>query len=471
MGRYKTLAGNTIVFGVSNFTSKLLVFFMLPFYTTVLSREEYGAADYVITFIGLMIPFFSLSISQGCMRYAMDEKVDKKLVFSFGIRVLVIGTVVLFCLIPLLLQVDVINDNIFVFLILYISHAFQTHLSLFARGINKVFLVGVASVAASFTVVLSNIVLLFILRYGVSGFILSIVISDVIAISILFIGGKMYRFLTFTYDVKLSKEILYYSLPMIPNSLGWWINHSLSRFFLNYYCGIADVGIYSAATKLPNIIDTFRGFFVQAWQLSIISEYDNKESTSFFKNIYDIYNVFVILFCSFIIILSHILATLMFSEEFMEAWSYTPILIVSVMFGSLTTYFGPSYLAHKNTKNLFVSTMLGAFVTIILNISLIPYYGIIGAVVTAAASNLAIYIFIIVDCKKYFPFNVVSYKYIISYIIVIFQAIIITFFKESPIGWISIASLITLILINVHELRFLFESGLKVVKKKTNNKV
>ena len=466
MGLYKTLALNTVIFGICNFTSKLLVFFMLPFYTAVLSKEEFGTADYINTIVGLFMPVLSVSIAQGCMRYALDKNEDPKQTFSFGLKVITGSIIFLICSIPLLGMIPIVKDNIAIFVLLYTSHVFQNFFSLFARGLNKVSIVGVAGVTASFVVVAANLILLFYFHLGVIGFLLSIVISDIIAIAILFIGCKLHKYFSLKTETRLSKEILYYSLPMIPNSLGWWINHSVSRLFLNHYCGVADVGIYSAATKMPNMIDTFRGFFVQAWQLSTIVEYDNKEAVAFFKRIYNFYNIFLILLCSILMIFSQSLASVLYSKDFYEAWTFTPILIVGVLFGSLIAYFTPSYLAHKQTKRLFMSTLFGALVTVVINFILIPRIGIMGAAITAMLSNIAVFIYVFIDCRRYFSFDLVNYNFVLSYIVIIFHAFSIVFWGVTPLSIWSLLTFLLIILINGKNVCALLDESLVLIRKK-----
>ena len=124
MGRFKTLASNTLIFAISNFTSKLLVFFMLPFYTAVLSKEEFGTADLIVTIVGLLMPVLSLSISQGCMRFALDKSKNTSVVFSFGVIVNTLGALVLILSTPILLKIDLIKDYVLVFILLFVTHLF-----------------------------------------------------------------------------------------------------------------------------------------------------------------------------------------------------------------------------------------------------------------------------------------------------------------------------------------------------------
>ena len=466
MGRYKSLALNTAIFGICSFTSKLLVFLMLPFYTTVLSKEEFGTADLINTIVGLLAPVFSLSIAHGVMRFALDRGKDIEQVFTFGSKVSIGGIIfVCFCY-PILICIPVIRDYLWIFLLLYITSIFHTLTGLFARGLNKMKYVGIAGVVSSLVVVLSNIILLFAFHCGVNGFLVSSIISNLVFIIILVVSCKMYKYVGGDNNKQLNKEMLAYSIPIIPNTLSWWIQHSANRYILSYYCGVGDVGLYSAASKMPTIIDTFRGVFVQAWQLSTITEYDKENSKMFFRNIYTLYNVFLIVSCSVLLIGSKLLASILYSVEFYEAWTFTPLLIVGILFSSLVAFYSPTYLAHKKTNKLFVSTALGAALTIVVNLMLVPRIGAIGSAVAVVISNIIIFLYIHIDSRKYMAVKLGNFRIYLSYLVITIQGFLITFAKMHPMGVMSMLLTIIVFLLNTNEIKYLIIELYNKIKKK-----
>jgi len=466
MGRYKSLALNTVIFGICSFTSKLLTFLMLPLYTEVLSKEEFGTADLVTTIVGLLTPVLSLSISQGVMRFALDKSKNIKEVFTFGLKVTMGGILLLFICYPIITRIPILCDYIWSFLLLYVTQVLHSLIGLFARGLNKVKLVGTAGVISSFVVVGSNVLFLFVFHYGVAGYLLSIIISNVIFISFLFITCKMYRYIGRGNNIALNKEMLSYSIPMIPNSLSWWIQHSANRYIINYYCGVGNVGLYSAASKMPTIVDTFRGIFVQAWQLSTITELDKEGSEVFFKNIYKLFNVFIIILCSGMLVLCKFIANILYSDDFYEAWTLTPLLTVGILFSSLVAFYSPMYLAHKKTNKLFFSTACGAVITIVSNFILVPRVGVMGAAVSVVVSNFAIFLYLHVDTKKYLPFTLSDWRFFISYAVIFIHGNIITFFNCSPTGPLSLLLSLIILFLNWNDITYLLSELIKKFKKK-----
>ena len=76
------------------------------------------------------------------------------------------------------------------------------------------------------------------------------------------------------------REMIVYSLPLIPATIMWSITNVSDRFFVTYYLGEAQNGIYSVAYKLPTIISVISAIFTQAWQLSAIGERESEDRSS-----------------------------------------------------------------------------------------------------------------------------------------------------------------------------------------------
>ena len=54
--KYKTLVSNTMLISLGTFGSKLLVFFMVRFYTSYLTPADYGTADLITQTANLLFP-------------------------------------------------------------------------------------------------------------------------------------------------------------------------------------------------------------------------------------------------------------------------------------------------------------------------------------------------------------------------------------------------------------------------------
>ena len=94
--RNKYLIKNMVVLTVSNFASKILIFLLVPLYTSILSTEEYGVYDLIITTVTLLCPILTANIVDAVMRFSMEQECDKKKVAAIGIRYISFSIAIIF---------------------------------------------------------------------------------------------------------------------------------------------------------------------------------------------------------------------------------------------------------------------------------------------------------------------------------------------------------------------------------------
>ena len=76
MSRKRELAKNTAILTVGRICSQLVSFFLLPLYTAILSKEDYGTFDLFITYGTLLLPIVNLQLDQGLFRFMLDYRGD-----------------------------------------------------------------------------------------------------------------------------------------------------------------------------------------------------------------------------------------------------------------------------------------------------------------------------------------------------------------------------------------------------------
>ena len=123
-GGLRKLGTNIIIFAIGNFASKMMNYFLLPFYTSILSQTEYGVYDIVITTVNLLYPIFSLLITEATMRFTLDKEYNSKKVFTLSFIVTTIGFGFYLLMSPLILLSKSYGDYYLYFVIyqLFLSH-------------------------------------------------------------------------------------------------------------------------------------------------------------------------------------------------------------------------------------------------------------------------------------------------------------------------------------------------------------
>lgn len=415
MNPYKYLFKNIGLFTLSEFTSKFITFFMLPLYTYYLSTEEYAFIDLIQVTQNLVIPIITLSIADAVLRYCFDQNEDKSEVFTIGLTI----TIVASCLTIIGCYIARGNADIAPYWMLIagsiITQMGNNLFSNFARAVDKVNAIAVTSILATALVAGGNIFMVAFLKQGISGYLIALVAGNVFRCICLAGACKIWKAIAFgKMRKKTAWRMLKYCLPMIPNNLFWWINSSIDKYFLTAMTTLSAVGLYSAATKIPTIGNTAVSVFNSAWRLSAFKEDASKNKNEFFHSVYDLFCFVMIIVTLGIIVFVRLLALILFSKEFYQAWMIVPPLMVGFYFNSINTFIGSMFLGAKMTKTLFTTTAYGAASNVILNFLFIPRMGIIGAAVATMMSNAIVSAVRFIQAKRWMGFSVSWPKQILT---------------------------------------------------------
>lgn len=405
--KYVNLGKNIGIFTISNFSVKIITFLVLPLYTYYLSTEQYAVIDLVNTTSQLILPFLTLCIIEAALRFGVSGECDSKSVFTNSIYLIVLGCILL----PFLTQIIKIFVDIgsveWYFVAIYCLQVFNSMFSSYTKAINKVKEMAIISMVTSISIVLFNVLFVAILQWGMEGYFISMIIGNLIGIILYMTVCKMYRYFSISaFDIKVLKEMLIYAIPLIPNSVFWWINTSLDRYALMAFAGLSVVGLYSVANRVPTIISTVTSIFSQAWNLSAFQVYNDSDKEIFYTKTYLIYRYLLASCTSGVILLSRVFAQILFSKDFYAAWVFIPVLTLGVYYNSLNSFLGSIFTASKQTKHIFYTTAGGAVINIILNVILIPIAGGQGAAVATLVSYLAVWLIRVRTARKIVKFRI-----------------------------------------------------------------
>lgn len=312
MNRSKYLLKNMGILTISNFSSKILVFLLVPLYTTVLSTAEYGAYDLAVSTATLFYPILTLNIVDAVMRFLMDKDYDKKSIAGIGLKFLSIS-IILFAFGMYILNVtklwpDINGLEIYIFLY-YFFYVLNQFLIQFAKGLEQVKEMGIAGVVSTLVMLLTNILFLLVFKCGLSGFFWANILAQGISALYIAIRIQILSYIEFKrVDKVLQKEMLIYSIPLIASVIGWWVNSTADKYVVSFILGVSANGLLSVSYKIPQILNTIQSIFIQAWQISAIKEYGDNNTARFYGNTFTIINLLMCIVCSWLIFLTRPLA-------------------------------------------------------------------------------------------------------------------------------------------------------------------
>lgn len=426
MNKYKTLISNTALISLGTFGSKLLVFFMVRFYTGYLTTAEYGTADLISQTANLLLPVISLGITDGVFRFAIDSKIDKRSVFSSGLYTITFGGLAFLIIAPVLMLTHQFDGYVWLIVVYTMASCYHSLCSKYIRALGSTAFFAVQGIINTSLVIVFNILFLAVFNIGITGYVLSVVLADAISALLIFVREKLWRDITVKVDKGVFNELIRYSIPLIPATIFWWVTSVSNRYLVNAFIGADANGIYAVSYKLPTLLTLISTVFMQAWQFSAVteSENDKKEHIDFFSAVWGSFQSVMFLVGAGVVAFSIPLIKILTTESFYSAWKYVPMLALAMVFSAFTNFMGSVYVVEKRSKNSFLTTMVGAVLNIVLNFLLIPSpLGVQGAAIATFVSYFLIFVIRAVNVLKYIPFKMYIKEVVLNTVCLLVQTV------------------------------------------------
>lgn len=460
----KSLFFLSAIYAIGNFGSRVLNFLLVFFTTYYLSSSEVGQLDLILISLNVLIPLFSLQISDSIFRWLITaDSNNSKSIISTGVFFYLLLSFVFILLWQLFDAFSIISfKHSNLFLILVILQSIYILLQQIVRGLGHNKLYAINGVIHSFINVALSVCFLVFTNLKLEGLLISIVIAYSITILQLIAVTKIYRFVGFNFfDFKLLKEMLKYSTPMIPNSLSWWGISSSNRYLILLFLGTAFNGIFAIAYKLPTIVTMIVGIFTLAWQEKSILTYDDKNRNEYYTSVFEKYYSLLICFSAIVLSFNDLLFRFFIDKSFNESKYLVPILMLSTILSSLASFYSSGFLGAKKTSSLFISTLLSGIFTILLSYFLIPSFGLYGAAFGILGGYIFLLILRIYQSRDIFSIDI-NYEKICMLFVVFFISFIPTYINN------IILQISVIVLVVAISLFFNFNT-IKILKNKIYN--
>ena len=351
--KYSKLAGNTLIFAISSFSSKLLTLIVQPFLTYAMAEiSDLGLSKILSQYANLLIPFVSMGMSNAIIRFGLDKGNSEKQVFTNGLLTILGGFGILVLCWPVTQFLpDMAQYGLLIYIYVLMS-CLRTLCTQFVRSRQWNKLVAVDGV-------------LFLL-----------------------FTGKLWNYVELKgVNKKLWRQMLNFSLPMIPAQISFWIINASDLFFVREMCegldgrtGNAWSGLLSTGYFLPTILTTLGLIFYDAWQLSAVTEEEGR--ARFFTKIFRTYSS--VLFCcaAGIIWLCRPVMHVM-KANYYYAWHFVPFLTLASTCSCFNQFLNSAYVVNKKSTHSLWTMLAGAVSNCIMNYFFIKWWGPIGATVAS----------------------------------------------------------------------------------------
>jgi O-antigen/teichoic acid export membrane protein len=410
-GQIRRLGKHTAVYGLGGLVSRILAVLLLPLYTHYLGPRGFGKIEIIVALTTVLVIVLRLGISSAFFRFYFDTKdeAERTLVvrtsFWFTMTMATAGLVVGFVLASPIAHALALGDDPWLvraaFVGLWAQMNYEQLTSLFRVEERSTQFV-LASVANVLITVGMTVLLVVGLHKGPTGAVVGNFVGT-LCVYLVLLGYRRYQLgLEFSRD--LLRRMNRFGTPLVPSALALWAINFIDRIFIAQYKDQAEVGVYSVAVRISSAIVFLIIAFRLAWPAFAYSIEDDREA----KRTYSYVLTYLLFACSWISValgvlspwIVHVLAP---KPGFARASD-----AVALLCFASTAYAGYTVVAigigrARQTQFNWIVSGIAAIVNIVLNVILIPPYGMVGAAVAAAAAYITLFVGMVLNSHRVYP--------------------------------------------------------------------
>jgi O-antigen/teichoic acid export membrane protein len=405
----KSFLKDSVIYSIPSIISRGMSLFLVPLYTRVLNPSDYGSLDLLMVFAGIINLTIALEVSQGVSRFYTEtlNPVQKMLyassAFWFTFLVyffFVIGTISNSNSLSILILgrsglTDIFNIGmVYIFFngIFYlIQNQFRWELK------SKKY--AVVSLLNSLVTAGVSIWLTYIFKFGFKGLLLGMLSGSVIATIIgFFLLRKSFRF---RFEYIHLKEMLSFSSPLVFSGIAVWLSQYIDRIMIKHYLSIEQLGLFGIGYRIASIVGLVMIGFQGALTPLIYKNYTKPDTP---KEIAQIFRFFIVAALYFFLVLTLFsidILKLFTTVNYYNAKSVVIFLVPAMLFANMYI-FAPGIGISKKSYIFIWINLGGAFINFLLNIILIPLFGIMGAGIATMIGYLTVFIMNMYFSQKFY---------------------------------------------------------------------
>lgn len=461
MSVYKKFLGQTMVYGISTIASRLLNFILTPIFTRSYGASALGVFTKMYAYASMTNAILAFGMETTFFRYLNKHEDKKQQVYNNSFLIVAFISI-LFLITGLVLTEPItkwlLNSNmshyqdqkryVQYFLWLLFSDAICVIPFARIRADGKPFRYSIIKFVNILTYVLLSLFFIYgiplIIKHDLPGaaffqswfrdkwvgyvFIANLVAS---ALTFLLLVPEFLK-VQFKFDRDLFKKMLSYSWPVLIANLSFIVNENLDKILLDRYTTEAEVGIYGAVCKLAIFLSIFNMAFRLGAEPFFFSYAKNENAKITYAKILEYFVIalsilFVALTANIEILKYFISRDAKHLAEYWVGLPAVPYLLVGYVCLGIYMNLSIWYRLSDQTRFGLYISLIGAFITIVFNIILIPKFSYMGSAWVSMATYGTMMIISYILGQKYYPIPY-NLKKILSYLIISIILVFSSFF-------------------------------------------
>lgn len=456
---FRKFFGQFAHFFTGNALSIIIGFISFPILTRVLSKEQYGVLSLINTTLFLAVAFAKVGVPDGIIRFFKDynDSEDEILVFcsTVVIRGIVFSviTVALYLLfIPYVVDYLTINSKYLGCFFIMVIYLFFRPLNIIILNILRVtdrtvFYNSINIFNRITSVIVSLMLMLWIIK-EFYGFFVGVIISESL-VSIILFGWFVSHYKVHLSKVSgsLSVQLMKFGLPLLFTELLYLLLTYVDRYLIVAYIGEEALGLYSVGYNMASYTSDMMMFAVSYSVVPIyvgIYKNDGREHTELFlqKCMKYLLTVMIPIFFGYLMTSRDIFLVLA-SEKYVSAASFSPIILLGSYFIGMNSIFNAGLYLQKKTKTIMSIMLAALLMNIVLNMLLIPRYGVYGAALATLGACILSSALTIALSSKYITVRV-DIRTVVYYVLLSVVMLLAMRSIKTNLAWLTLVAKMTI---------------------------
>ncbi len=471
----RLIAKSSFIVFIALFLSKLFTYLYKIIIARYYGPEAYGLFSLSLMVVGWFVAFSALGLNQGLARYiplfrGKNQKSKIRWLFRKSLKTVFftsLTSVIILIILSRFISIKIFNEPSLIPFLIYFSFA------IFLTVIFEILLTLILAYEEIGWYSFIHKILLGFLKLALISFLVylginssSIYISYILALFIGVIVTLMLYKKKFPFVFKKTprienknkdnfKEILFYSWPLLFYGFIWQLFHWTDSFILGIFNTTADVGIYNAAISIAFLLTVTPKLFVSLFFPMANREYskgNRKMVREMTKQIGKWVFMINLPFIALMIFFPGAFINLLFGAEYLAGKEALSLLGIGVLFFSLFGISQNLLKIIKKTKVILFDIIIVSIVNVILNIFLVPKYGISGAAFATMLSLILISIIFAFQSYKYFLVIPIRRKMLRTFLAFAVSLVVLYFIKSLIVINIFSAIILALIFLTLYTL-------------------
>ena len=388
---------HSLIYGAGVMLNRAVAFLMLPVYTRMLTAADFGALQLIETTLEIISIIAGSRLAAGVFHYYHKAPTDagRRAVLSTAFVVLVVsygvasGATYLFAP-QIATLVFGIRDAASVSYIriaagsLFLNSFVVVPLSFLQLRDRSIQFVGLN--AARLVLQLSlNILLVVILRRGVSGILLSTLFTNLVFATVL--SSLMLGSVGFRISRGAAADLLRFGLPFVATQAATFIATFGDRYFLRSASDTAAVGVYGLAYQFGFLLSAL-GYepFNNYWEPKRFALTSRPDRDALYARAFVYFNVLLMTMAVGITLFVGDVLRVMATPPFFGAAAIAPVVVIAYVFQSWTGFHNLGIMLRERTRYITFANWVGAIVALIGYGLLIPRWFGMGAAIATVLS-------------------------------------------------------------------------------------